>query len=393
MKPFLHERVFSALLLELSSAHYSEGGRFLSLREVVGRFGVSKPTASLAHDKLLQSGLLISKPRSGLYVAPGAKEKAMLLLEKMPISNIPAPQSWTTKRNRITRMLDGQRLRVGIIYHTTTSLPSAGAIGSLGDLDDLAVGQLRGVLGCLAAGRERSAPMGFALHDGTSERNEDIRAWLERERFEGLLVVQRMQAFPQFHSLAEASLRRGIPIVTLFGSPPGPDIIGVDFNNVAAGFQAATRIAAIGRKRLKLIMPQSSGISTILRMEGARLATEQLGMEFHVVEVRLDTDRPELVPLFEGPSPADGVISTGYDFAVMAMEQARKLKLRPGKNFSLIAFSSTPELPGGKKMDIMRMDFDAVASTAVHTLLNGVEGKPVHRAILVPMEYESWGSV
>lgn len=391
MKPFLYERIISALLLELSSGHYKAGDRFLSLREITQRFGVSKPTANLVQEILKKRGLLEAKPRSGVYVGEQAREQAMLLLEHIPFASIPTPKTWISHRNRLLHVTRKDGYRIAILYHNPFSIHQKTL--TLGQFSNELPTWFRGAQGVVKAGQSRNAQISIAEYNGSTERTQIIKTWLKEEQFDGLVFIQRAHSFPHFHELADPYLTQQMPIVHLFGNPQGEDIISIDFNNAAAGYQAVTRLASAGRRRLTVLIVHPFMTTSLLRVEGARLAAESLGLDFQVLELTA-TNRPlRLKPLFSGKGAPDAIFSVGYEFGALAIEQIRSVGLIPGRDVSCIATSHKPDLPCGSKMDIMKINFDAATSIAIHTVLNKIEGQDVHRAILIPMEYEAWGTV
>lgn len=380
MKPFLHERLFAALLLELSSGHYPEGSRFLSLRQMAARFGASKPTANLVLAKLLKEGLIETRPRSGAYVATGARQRAMLWLEKTPLSTIPTPKTWTAQRGKLLQKIGASPLRhIAIVYHAS-SRPDGGFL-----FENQIPSSLRCSQGCMKAARERGTDVSFALHDGSEERHHMIKEWLSQAEVGGVLIIQRAASFRQFHELVDPLLAKGIPVVNAFGDVQGADIINVDFNNVAGGFHAAMEMIHDGCKRITVISSRLASLqSSVLRVEGASLAAKQCGVEFRSVMATVENGTVHLPPLFETPSPREAIIGVTHDFAVAALRQARELGKTP-EEMVCLAFSSVNETPWGERFHIAKMDFDAIGEAAIHALLDEMEGAEVHRSILIPL--------
>ncbi len=66
----LQARVRSLLVSAISQDLIQPGGPVPSCREMAGALGVARNTVSLAYDRLVDQGLLVSRSRSGYYVSP-----------------------------------------------------------------------------------------------------------------------------------------------------------------------------------------------------------------------------------------------------------------------------------------------------------------------------------
>ncbi len=379
MKPSLRERLFSALLLELSSGYYPEGARFLSLRQIATRFGVSKPTVNEVQARLLKEEYLCARPRSGTFVAHGARERAMLQLEKTPLSTIPTPRTWAARRERLRQQIhDAPGRQIAVIVHKDDLVYSG-----FGLPDQRVSTSIRSSQGIMEAALARQAQVHFAVHNSSETRHAEVLAWLEATAPDGVLVLQRSSSFRQFHELVDPLLAKGTPVANLFGDTQGADLINVDFNNVAGGFQATAELIARGCRKILLVSsPSFSSLSSLLRAEGARLAAQQAGVPLEQVAASIRNHEVLVPPIFDTLPPEVGVLALSHDYGVAALQQGGAAE----RCFPSFAFSSLQETPWGEKMPIVKMDFDGIGAAAVDALLDEMEGKEVHRSILYPME-------
>src|SRR5690606_25675553 len=159
----------------------------------------------------------VTRPRSGTFVAAGARERAMLLLEQTPLSTIPTPRTWSTRRGHLLRQAGiTQARRIATIYHQTNS-----QAGDKTPCEEAIHPSVRCSQGCAEAARERGADIGFALHDGTEKRHQSVLQWLKTTHPGGVLIIQRSDSFRQFHEIVDPMLARGTPVVNLFGDVQG----------------------------------------------------------------------------------------------------------------------------------------------------------------------------
>lgn len=385
MKPFLAERLYNALLVELSSGHYAENQRFLSLREICERFDVSKPTVNRVQRRLLEEGLLYARPRSGSFLKAGARQRAMLLLENASFSTIPTPRTWRTSKQRLLAASSGnRRCAIALLYHGSSAGMTVGP-ERLGEGAPLPL--LRGIQGCLNAGREREVEVTLLVHNGTQQRQDEVRQHLATHPFSGLLLMQRSRVFRHFHEIADPFLSAGLPVANAFGEREGADVISVDFNNVAGGFQAARHLIEAGCRRLTVVTLTASMNSSILRLEGAQLAAQAHGVPVRSVEAFWNGQELSLPPSWGDDFEREGVIGSSFDLTQHAYRQALARGRCIGRDFGCVGFSSVATMEDGVEMDIMKMDFDAVGAAALHALVDEIQGKAVHRALLIPLNY------
>lgn len=386
MKPFLYDRLYASLLLELAGGHYAPGERFLSLRGIVERFGASKPTANLVQKRLLDEGLISTRPRSGTFVAPGARERAMLVLAAGEPAEGVMPHTWQNQRERLRLSAGASRPRhvmtlYSFTYPTIAMLPTPEWNPSP-----------RTSRGCLEAARTRNAEASLIFHDGSESRQRQVLEWMEAADLGGAVIGQRSTTFRHFHEVVNPLLARGVPVVNLFGDAHGADLVSVDFNNVAGGFQAATRLLAAGHRELTVLhWANSMPAPTVLRLEGIRLAARQYGATVKGIPIET-LEKIALPRLFTAKRWPEAVICLSFEFAVELLKQAEGIAV-PGTDFSIIAFSSIAETQDGRKIDIIRMDFDRLGAEAMNLLLDMMEGKETHRTLLIPMHDEMHGTV
>lgn len=387
MKPFLYERLYASLLLELAGGHYRPDEKFLSLREMMARFGTSKITANAVQKRLLDEGFLYTRPRSGTYVATGAREQAMLALAANEPRDCMMPRTWQHKRERLRAAAGAKRSRhVMVLY----SIPHS---GEMFPTQKWQYPPTRASRGCIEAARERHAEVTLIFHDGSESRQKQVLEWMTTAELGGAVIAQRTATFGHFLEIVNPLLAKGVPVVHLFGSPNGADLACADFNNVAGGFQAGQRALEAGHRELTVLYWGNPVLgSTVLRIEGIRLAAQRYGAT--VKEFAVDRTNPfdDMPPLFRERGDREAIICLSFEFAEEVLKQACGKK-EPGTDFSLIAFSSVAEVAGQRKIDIIRMDFDLLGATAMNLLLDTMEGKETHRTVLIPMPDEVHGTV
>lgn len=400
MKPFLYERLYASLLLELAGGHYAPGARFLSLRGMMERFGASKITTNAVQRRLLEEGFIRTRPRSGTFVAPGAREQAMLALAAHEPTGYVMPHTWQQKAERLRVSAGAARPRRVMILYSIPQ-PDAAMLPSR-EWPNLSPRTSRG---CLDAARERHAEATLIFHNGSEARQQQVLEWMKEADLGGAIIGQRSATFGHFQEIVNPLLARGLPVVNLFGAPHGIDLASVDFNNVAGGFQAGMRMLAAGHRRLTVVhWANAVSSSTVLRIEGIRLAAQQYGATLEEIPVDALKPQIELPCLFskggrgrvseasEACKAPEAILCLSFEFARELLGQARGIA-EPGRDFSIIAFSSIAEVEPGRSIDIIRMDFDLLGATAMNLLLDTMEGKEAHRTVLIPMPDEAHGSV
>lgn len=306
----------------------------------------------------------------------------MLLLERTPLSMIPAPKSWAAQRGQLLQKagLSPER-HIAIIYYCSPR--QAEEHGIL--LDPHLAMSLRSSQGCLRAAQARGVEVSFMLHDGSPERLEEVKRWLKTASIGGVLIVQRVSSFKQFHEIVDPLLAAGLPVVNVFGDVQGADIISVDFNNVSGGFHGAMDLIARGCQRITVLAVQLyASHSGLLRLEGARLAAKQAGVEFRILEGVVEDGEVFLPPFYEESWRPEGVLALTHDIGSALIKMGLGT-LTCGEDYHCIAFSSSSETPWGVEMDLLKMDFEAVGEAATGALLSAMEGAKVHRTLLIPL--------
>ncbi len=379
MHPFLYRRLSEALLLELATGFYPEGARFLSLREIAKRYAVSKPTAAMAHHELLKHELVQMSDRSGCYVCRGAREKALLLLRHGPGLAAPLPRSWKAKKQRLVgRPLEMSKILIVYMTHAFGHLPLTGT----GHLPT----QLRSAIGCSEAARRRGVELEYALHDGSAKRHEVVVRALESDGISGLLVIELAALKGSLDRLVRLAVGRGISVVKTGSETQSANIIHVDFNNVAAGYEAVALLAKAGARKVTILQPGSGEACYSLRCEGARRAAADFGLEANLMVSHFaENQYPLSVPRARNDFP-EAFLCLGHELAVAVDRVARRKRLKAGVDFSILTFSSIHDL-GRSQTDIMKMDFNQRGAAAMDVLLDTLEGKDVHRSTFIPIPY------
>lgn len=394
MKPFLYDRLFHSLLLEIASGYYPPGTAFLSLRKVVKSFRVCKMTAATTFQQLCREGFLTPKDRSGYLVTNSARAQAMLIIHESSLQSLPAPSDWRQKRSQLKNAVSKPHPRphLAVIYvspTTDTTLPIKG---------HKRIGEFRCALGCSSEAARRKAELSFASYSGDEEKKRQLIEELSSTPFDGILLIQRAPHTQAIHEILTPSLKKGVPIVHLFDSDntfSTPELVRVDFNNLAAGYNTIRILAEHNHRRILVLQFKAVPLthSQKLRAEGTRLAARDYGLTLREETWSLNRRQGGLTALLRQKPLPDAIVSFAHDPIVFAHQACKKLNLSIPRDLSLINFSSIPTDPETQySSDVMKMDFDKAGATAVSALLDIIEGKPVHRNILVDLPFESHGT-
>lgn len=390
MKPFLHERIFYSLLLELASGYYPKNSRFISLRKASSMFRSSKPTTAIAYQRLCDEGYLIPSPRSGYRVTQQARSKAMLALQESKLQFLPPPHDWKYKRARIQSELRPHTRNVAIIYFVYTE-----QLKSDIHPPDESIHSLRCSRGCLEAAMRLNINISFACFDGNPDRLIQLNSELKTKPFDGVIVIQRNTQIQNFDEITSPLVKKGIPVISLFGQYTQSDVVHIDFNNTSSAYKAIQIMHERGIRKIIVPTVPNSGLSQVLRLEGCKLAAEDFGLEMEIFDYDISRPNGGLTALLKKHRGRQvGILALFHDSALAVKRAADRSRYHIPNDISLIGFTSEPNVPSMKfAFDSMKLDFDRIGNFAVETMNRILNGEAVHRCILLDLDYESRGTV
>lgn len=373
----------------MASGIYREGGRFLSKRKICQMWKVSEPTAKSAIRNLIDAGLIVARPRSGLILQPNFQQQAFLLLHKLPGTKLPPAPNWESKRQLLIRQGKTKVFQFGVILDEEVP---AGTVA-------VDVGALQASRRFFQEATRRGCKVEYFYQNGTREREEFILGELRRKEIDAATFFRRVRT--QFlEPLIRRTLRLGIPVATLFDDCESVATSSVNFNNIGAGFHATKVLLEQGHRHIAVLLHERFLANVELRFEGCRLAVEEskIKEKITLTPCRLvegeDPSRVLAKTFLQRKNRPTALFACGATLYLQIEPILRSLGLRVPRNLSVIACGNPNLLPANKRrLDLMKCDF-AEAGRAVFDLLASLlEGKPVERSVLLPTPYIAAGSV
>lgn len=211
-----------------------------------------------------------------------------------------------------------------------------------------------------------------------SDRMTAVRQIVENRLGDGVILNRTEPFDPRVRYLTE----QGFPFVshgrTEFTTPHP----WVDYDNEAFARAAVARLAAKGRTRLLMILPQGRYTFAQHLRYGIVAACRERGLRWELPEdVTLDTPAPEIAAWLRrrlaAADPPDGLICVGEVAAIASLSALADLNLVPGDRVDVVAKRASAIF------DLMRPSVDTVfedlwdAGRAMgETLLRGMRGEP-----------------
>ncbi len=351
---------------------------------------VSEPTAKSAIQSLIEAGLIVARPRSGLILQGKFQQRALLLLHKQqPGNKLPPPQNWESKRQMLIRHGQSDAFHFGVI------LDEEGPEGIV--VSDVAALQASRVF--FQEATRHGWKVEYFYQNGTREREDFILGELKRKGVDAVTFFRRVRM--QFlEPLIRRTVQLGIPVATLFDDCESVATSSVNFNNIGAGFHATRILLEQGHRHIAVLLHEQFLENVEQRFDGCQLAVEESGLKDEVILspcrlVQGADPRPALAKIFlEGESRPTALFACGASLFLEVEPILRSLGFRVPRNLSVIACGNPNLLPSNnRRLDLMKCDFAEAGQSVFEVLVAILTGKPVERSVLLSTPYISAGSV
>ena len=207
--------------------------------------------------------------------------------------------------------------------------------------------------------------------------NAEVSAIMDG-RVDGALLL-RDRDDPVGQTLTE----RGFPNVNIFSHGTSPNEISVDIDNVRGEAMAVEYLIGLGHKRIAHISGSLSSAAILERVQGYRLAMDAANLPIHenwVVNIpNPQADYAGLNDLLNSPDAPTALVVWSDDVAMAAMVYLRsQFGLSVPEDLSVVGFDSTSIcnlcMP---RLTSMRQPIEEMAATAVKTLVDAIEKRPI----------------
>ncbi len=397
MKPFLYERLIRSLLIEISSGLYGEGDRFLSIRKICGDWAVGQKTVDRALAVLVARGILCGSNRSRYRLATGAINLARIALRDYPADALPPPQKWRERKRALAGKAKIQGVRIAAILDRSSEydlirregLPTALSFAAFKQ------GVERYYLLAFFQTLNRSLAEGlFYLDDGSEAGRANILQQLKNDSIDGVVVFRRSLRSPR--SSFPAGLKKcGLPIVAVMDDCQGVADCAIDFNNVAAGYEAMKVLWRHGHRSIWILASEKPDDQYAERTLGA--------LHFHSQQKVSANDRvltlkaPEMgmrATIAEAWKSAEirptAILSTGVHFYIRSADFFKQSRIRIPRQLSMLGFAIPELVPRPfQHLCLMEQDFSALGSRSAEAILSLIAGQPVPSAISVEIPFHS----
>lgn len=335
-----HERISRELTAEIAAGKFGPSGRLPSEAQLVGRFGVSRPTIARAMRELQEHGLVERRVGAGSFVRP-----------------------------QIATTTAGHQLGFLVPGLGTTEIFEA--IG--GELAGLARGRGYGLI--WGAGR-RSSGEALGFRDADELCDQFIRS-----RAAGVFFApfeHPREGVPANRDLVEKLRREGVAVVLIdrdlvpFPMREELDLVGLD--NFAAGFMAADHLLKLGCRSVAFARRRFSAPTVDARIAGAREATRAHGLSTPVDFVREgEFDDPDLVRETFLRDPLDAIICANDRMAAVLMRSLQRCGRRVPHDVRLVGFDDVRyatllSVP----LTTIHQPCREIAAVAFHTILDRI---------------------
>lgn len=239
-----------------------------------------------------------------------------------------------------------------------------------------------------------------AFEDVAADRGFEIMQVLSHQ--DSQTELQRVKALLRYHVagimlVPNADPQPTLDLITASGTPvvvvdrPVPDhtVDEVTFNNFDTMVEAATRLIALGHRRIVFIFRNPKLSVTIRRIEGLREATRRAGDGVEIRLVRCGYEESSFIarlsPELAGRDRPTAVIASNSTIAAWTYRAFRTLGVRCPDEVSLLAFDEPPWADLVQpSLSVIRQPIQAIALTAWDFLIRRMqhEADTVQRAEL-----------
>lgn len=390
---FIYERLKRSLLEEMASGDWRSGQRFLSVRVIIRRWKVSRPTVCSSLQQLCEEGLLVAASRRGFFLGQGFQEKAQLLLRRNRTPPVQPPLPIEQK----ARLLRGVRGgRVALLLEAKAAAPQELFPG-------LPTGVSPSPRDCGRAFLKESRLHGFEvtsfLYDGTSQNAAWLRGQLEQGGFEGAAVFCR-SSNPDIQPTLEPLIRQRKPLVIMYDDNQGLPAHSVNLNNVGLGYDAIRALHRAGHRKIIVLLRKAPLKLHLERLKGCCLARDEGGCgDVQLTTLRLGSGTrldPHAVRHFADPaSRPTAVFACESRLLQRAIPVWKQLRLRVPEDLSVIVCSSRSRHAGiSVPLDAMQLKVGArIGRIAAQQLQRMQAGEPLEKVILLDVRHMRRGSL
>lgn len=398
----LCEHLVKSLLIEITSGAYPPRQRFLSRRAIEKMWKISASTVERARSALVARNILCQLNPRITALAPGAVERACLLLEQLPFSALPPPANWKTRRNRLLHGEDHPRgYRLGVVYSgpdiDPVTLDLDTETRSPQDLNEQLVGKRHLIAFLREANRHFCETLFFRNHG--PDNIEEVLEIIVRRRVEGVAFIE-MRRNDANEKLISLLKERGISVVTAFDNYNGLADASIECNETAAGYAAMKLLLEHGHRDLLLLVGKGDKPFLDRRREGAMACLAAMGLrkETRIREMTTGSGidpAPRLRSLLKRKSNWPTAMLVVDTIQLHKLDRALwQSKVRIPQDISVVACGARGHqwkwypLP-----DIMERDHCVMGEAAARQLIRLVHGEPVERALQLETPYFPRGTV
>lgn len=394
MKTPLAERVAIALLLEMASGNYEAGMRFFSNRQIMKHWRVSCPIASQAQRLLLTWKVLRRRERSGYYLLPEFRQRALALVNKNPSMPLPQQPHLQNKIYSLRKDIAGKRIAVVLVLDE--NLRSAKYKNIPQGIACAATTTTARII--FDEARQKGVTVDFYLDDGEEATHHRILSLIMgSSSLVGAILVRRIFS-SGVASIASKLLQKGIPVVAAFDDCERTKMVSLNFNNFGIGYAAVQALVGKGHRHIGVGLC-SRAEYFMDRLEGACLAAKEskiakISPLFLSNSGRLLKMSQNKLLQRDNESRITALFAVDVSSLCALHHLTRLGGLKIPKDVSVIVCSSTPLVPKfPKPVDIMRLDFETMGRSAFRALERLISGGDFENYTLINTEYQKNGSV
>lgn len=229
--------------------------------------------------------------------------------------------------------------------------------------------------------------VGSAYHDQSSL--DRLVRLFEAQRVRGLLI----NPFSADSSVLDALMGRGLPVVHVDARASLSAHCSVMTDHVAGGRMAIQHLAALGRRHVALVRGPTEVSQITLRMQGAREACAELGIQCEEIAtstyfVRGGIHAGEVIASRPASKRPDSVFAANDIIAMGALTALAERGVRVPQDIAVIGYDDTDfALAARVPLTTLRQPAREIGSRTAALLLEEIDHSPDHRheeTVLLP---------
>jgi DNA-binding LacI/PurR family transcriptional regulator len=304
-----YQEIAKQLRDELVSGRYGEEGRLPSEAQLVGRFGVSRPTAARALRSLVEEGLIERRAGSGTFAKAGGRSAGLATSSGLLALLIP-----DLGNTEIFQLISGEIASLARVHNYSlvwggSEHPQLDTDLSLKHAEEL----------CRQFIERRVTGVFFAPYELVKEKEEANRKMATILREAGIPVILLDRDLTEFPTRSDF------------------DVIGVD--NIAGGYLLGEHLLKLGCKRLHFVARPRSAPTVEARIAGvqAALRLRRLDPDPGWVHIGNLDDKGFVRSLTAGSTP-DAFVCANDHTAAMLMRALHQNKIRVPDDVRVVGF-------------------------------------------------------